>query len=317
MRLLCAAAGCVLAMTLVAAQAVIEPHRVYRSTYADGGAVVIPGHFDNLDNLIVQASAADVLVLGEPLSQPAAHRLALTILEGLARRQRDVILALEVFDRMAQDPLDHFLMGHLTEAELLAAAGLGPRYPTDYKPLVDLAIARMWPVIATGAPHTLVADIARNGFRPDRARNLVSWVAQCSVFDEYFTRFQIARASGQPVAGIAAQDEPLDLVQAYRAQCLRDETIADRIGLTLAHARDKRPLVVSVNGAFRSDFYGGLVERIRRRSPGRRLVVVSFVPVPKLEAIASERPVPGSEMTTAEGAVFPRADYVVYFTAKP
>jgi uncharacterized iron-regulated protein len=208
-------------------------------------------------------------------------------------------------------------MGHLTEAELLAAAGLGPRYASDYKPLVDLATARMWPVIATGAPHALVADFARNGFRPDRAGNLVAWVAQCSVFDDYFTRFQEARASGRPVAGIAAEDAPLDLVQAYRAQCLRDATIADRIGLALAHAGDKPPLVVSVNGAFRSDFHGGLAERIRRRSPDRRLVVVSFVPVPSLGAITNERPVPGSETTTAEGAVFPRADYVVYFTAKP
>jgi hypothetical protein len=208
-------------------------------------------------------------------------------------------------------------MGHLTEAELLAAADLGPRYATDDKPVVDLASARMWPVIATGAPHALVADIARNGFRPDRAKNLVSWVAQCSVFDDYFTRWQVARAKGLPVAGIAAEDGPLDLVPAYRAQCLRDETIADRIGLALAHAGDKRPLVVSVNGAFRSDFYGGLVERILRRSPGRRLVVVSFVPVPSLEAIASQWPAPDSETTTEGGAVFRRADYVVYFAETP
>jgi len=302
LRLPLSAAGCLLATTLVVAQAGV-PHRIFGAA-ASG--------FTDLNALLMDAAGADVLVFGEPQGQPVAHRLELAVLEGLATHQRDVILVLEMFDRTAQEPLDHFLMGHLTEPDFLAAARPWPRYATDYKPLVDFAARRSWPVIGSSAPHALVAEVARTGFetlrtRSDRDRALVAREVECPTTGAYFMRFQAAFSSGQPVAGIDAEDRTLDISQAYRAQCLRDETIAETIAqvLTAGASGGKRPLVVSVNGAFRSEFGGGVVERARRRLPGKRVVVVNFVPVVRLDALAP------AATTSA------RADYVVYVGEKP
>jgi hypothetical protein len=91
---------------------------------------------------------ADVVLVGEQHDDPNTHRLELAVLEGLARRKRSVIVSMEMFERDVQDPLDHFQMGHLAEDEFLKQSRPWPRYVTDYKPLVDFAIARDWPIVA-------------------------------------------------------------------------------------------------------------------------------------------------------------------------
>ena len=58
--------------------------------------------------------------------------------------------------------------------------------------------------------------------------------------------------------------------------------------------------VVHFTGAFHSDFGAGTAERTRRRLTGRRVAIVSMLPVPDLDAIAPA------------GDDLKRADYLVY-----
>ena len=62
--------------------------------------------------------------------------------------------------------------------------------------------------------------------------------------------------------------------------------------------------VVHFDGAFHSDFGAGTVERVRRRMPGRRVAVVSMLPVEDLDAL------------TPAGEDLKRADYLVYTWAQ-
>ena len=50
--------------------------------------------------------------------------------------------------------------------------------------------------------------------------------------------------------------------------------------------RHGRKLVVHFNGAFHSDFGLGTAERVRRRLAGRRVAVVSVLPVTDLDTLA-------------------------------
>jgi uncharacterized iron-regulated protein len=71
----------------------------------------------------------------------------------------------------------------------------------------------------------------------------------------------------------------------YFAQCLKDETMAESIAESYtAAAASGRPLVVHFNGAFHSDFTLGTASRTSRRLPGRRVVVVTVLPVSNLDA---------------------------------
>ena len=127
------AVACAGLSIVLSAQRPDVPHRVVDAARARA---------TDFEALLEAVSRADVAVVGEPPDHADTHRIELALLEGLARYQRDVIVALEMFDRDVQDPLEHFLMGHLSEAEFLAAARPWPRYATDYKPLMDFAGAR-------------------------------------------------------------------------------------------------------------------------------------------------------------------------------
>jgi uncharacterized iron-regulated protein len=276
-----------LPVAMLSAQGGEVPHRVVDAAAKRGS---------DFEALLADVARADVVFVGEQHQHAGTHRLELALLEGLARRQRDVTVALEMFDRDVQDPLEHFLMGHLSEAEFRAAARPWPGYATDYKPLVDFALARAWPVVATNAPRALVEEVARGGLEvlsttSDAERAFVAREIRCPKGDAYFKRFQEAQGAGA------------DRVDgAYFAQCLRDETMGETIAqvLTVGAAGGKRPLVVSINGAFQTAFGQGVVERTRRRLPDKRLLVIAIVPVENLDAVTTEISDP------------PRADYIVY-----
>ena len=137
-------------------------------------------------------------------------------------------LALEMFERDAQEPLDHFQMGHTEEAEFLADARPWPRYARDYKPLVDFAIARQWPVVAGNVPRSIAAEVAKDGLtvlagRTDAERRLFAADLQCAASGDYFQRFVAALGTHGQTLGEASR------VRYYESQCLKDETMAESI----------------------------------------------------------------------------------------
>ena len=285
------------------------PHRVFEAGR---------NRFADFEAMAADLATADVVLLGEQHDDPATHRLQLAVLEGLARRRGQIVLSLEMFERDVQEPLDHFQMGHTPEAEFLAEARPWPRYATDYKPLVDLAIAQKWPVVAANVPRPVASAVAKGGLAvlADRPESERAWQAsdrQCAATGDYFERF--VQAMGGHPADSAKESDDAKAREArasseryYASQCLKDETMAESIAqAVVAGSRGgKRPLVVHVNGAFHSDFRQGTTERVARRLPTHRIVAVTFVPVKDLDRV-----------TAPDRRERRRADYLVYtLTAK-
>ena len=290
--------------TAVAAQGGAQPggyvpERVYDSSRKE---------FTDFEAMLAALARADVVFLGEQHDSAPTHRLQLAALQGLARRRGDIVLSLEMFERDVQMPLGHFLSGHLPEPEFLKEARPWPRYATDYKPLVDFAKARKWPVVAANVPRSIATEVARGGLAILDAKSAdeKTWFAadlKCPTDDEYFERFGAAMGGHPADSGagsVAAQRQMVE--RFYFAQCLKDETMGESIARAYAAAAEQgaRPLVVHVNGAFHSDFGTGTAERARRRLPGKRIAVVSMLPVENLDTLA-----PGKEDRK-------RADYLVY-----
>jgi uncharacterized iron-regulated protein len=285
----------------LAAQAPDVPVRIVDSAR---GAVV------GLDAMLADISTADVVFVGEQHDSRNTHRLELAILEGVAARRKDAIVAMEMFERDVQEPFDHFLMGHTSEEDFLRVARPWPDYATGYKPLVDFAIAKNWPVIASNVPRSIAAEVAKGGFDVLNAKSAdeQQWFAkdrQCPTDDDYFKRFAEAMSdhpapAGSREASVAAARETLE--RTYFAQCLKDETMGESVARAyeVGAIGGAKPLVIHFNGAFHSDFGLGTAERARRRLPGKRLVVISVLPVDNLEA------------STPDAKEKTRADYLVY-----
>ncbi len=253
------------------------PHRVYDTKRK---------RFTDLETMIGAIARADVAFLGEFHNDPGTHVLQAGILEGVARRRDDrAVLALEMFERDVQPQLDAYLADSLDEAGFLTASRPWPNYPTDYRPMLEFAKARGWPVVAGNVPRRLASVVARRGLAaldsvPESDRPFVAAEHACPR-DEYFRRFQdvMGDMSGH---GMQLSPEQVETMvwRTYEAQCVKDEAMGESIARALtAH----NTLVVHANGAFHSDYRLGTVERVRRRMPRARLVVVSFVPVADLD----------------------------------
>lgn len=243
--------------------------------------------FSDFESMVAALAKADVVFVGEQHDDPNTHRLERALLEGLARRRGDVILSLEMFERDVQERLDHFRAGHLPEADFLAAARPWPRYATDYKPLVDFAIAQQWPVIAANIPRPFASEISKVGLdalskKPDAEK---AWFArdwQCPTDDEYYRRFK--EVMGSHVSAV-------EMDRYYASQCLKDETMAESIArgwVAAASAKPgTRPLAVHYNGSFHSDYGLGTAARVQRRLPAAKTMVVTMIPVANLDTVAT------------------------------
>lgn len=296
-RLSGAALAFLVCSATLAAQSYV-PNRVYDSAR---------GSFSDFETMAASLSLADVVFLGEQHDDPNTHRLELAVLESLARRGRPVVLSLEMFERDVQEPLDHFAMGHMPEAEFLGASRPWPRYATDYKPLVDFAIAHNWPIVAANVPRAIASEVAKSGMdalssKSEADRRLFARNRQCPLGDDYFKRFGEAMG-GHAMPGTSPEDAAKTTERYYFAQCVKDETMAEAIAAsaTIGAGAAKPPVVVHVNGAFHSDYRQGTAARVMRRLPGKKVVVVSIQAVADIDAVAGDRKI---------------ADYVVYTTKK-
>jgi uncharacterized iron-regulated protein len=291
----------VFAPVALAAQSGYLPQRVYDTDLK---------RFVDFESMLADLMKADVVFVGEQHDDPNTHRLELAILEGLGRRRGGVIVSLEMFERDVQEPLEHYLMGHSTEEEFLKVSRPWPRYATDYKPLVEFAISRDWHVVAANVPRPIASDVSKSGFgaldsRPEAERKWFARERQCPTDDDYFKRFGQAMNEhpGAPAASEAAKRQMTE--RFYFSQCLKDETMAESIAQAhaAASAGGQRPLVVHFNGAFHSDFGQGTAARAKRRLPGKRIVVLSVLPVKDLDGLSPN------------GDARKRGDYLVYTTS--
>jgi uncharacterized iron-regulated protein len=239
--------------------------------------------FSDFERMLADLAKADVIFVGEQHDDPATHRLELAILDGLRRRGTPVVLSLEMFERDTQASLGAYLAGKIGEDEFLKTSRPWPRYASDYRALVEMARAERWPVVAANVPRKYASEVAKGGrgtldALPPAERELAARELMCP-HDAYFDRFAENMAK-HPMPGAekqSAEEKRSQTERYFFSQCVKDETMAEAIARAFAQAG--RGPIVHINGAFHSDFGQGTVERVRRRLEGRRIAVVSILPV--------------------------------------
>ncbi len=249
--------------------------------------------FIDFEMLLVELARADVVFVGEQHDDFATHRLELAILEGIARRRSSVTVALEMFERDVQTPLNDYLAGKISEADFLKASRPWPNYPTDYRPLIEFAKFKSWPVIAGNVPRRYASQVSRNGLAaldalPSNERQMIARNLECPR-DDYFNKFAETMKSHPVPPGPNAEKEMAALTERfYFAQCVKDETMAESIATAHAGTTPQKPIVVHFNGAFHSDYHLGAAARTKRRLEKANIRVVSILPVENLDNLKAE-----------------------------
>ncbi len=260
--------------------------------------------FADFEAMLMDLARADVVFVGEQHDDPNTHRLELALLEGIARRRSSVTVAMEMFERDTQSQIDDYLAGRMSEADFLKASRPWPNYNADYRPIIELAKAKNWRVIAGNVPRRFASQVARSGLGvidslPPTDRAFIAREIDWSK-DDYFKRFAETMKS-HPTGSMSASEMTAMTERFYQAQCVKDDTMAESIAA--AAAMEPRPLIVHFNGAFHSDYRLGAAARTKKRLPRSRIRVVSIVPLADLDQIKT-------------GDYRKRGDFIVFTLAK-
>jgi uncharacterized iron-regulated protein len=198
-----------------------------------------------------------------------------------------------MIERDVQALLDRYVAGEIPESTFVADSRPWNNYNDDYRPLVEFAKARGWPVVASNIPRPLASAVSRNGLAVFDTLNATTrgWAAadnQCRTDTKYGRKFT-ALMGGMGAHGDAAMPAAA-MERFYAAQCVKDEAMAESI----ARALDAHPdaVIVHAAGGFHVEQSLGTVERVTRRVKAGQTqrrevkqVVVMFRPVDNLDAV--------------------------------
>ena len=202
-------------------------------------------------DMISMLQEVPVVFIGEKHDDALAHEWELYIWMNLASDER--CLALEMFETDVQGQLDSYLSGDLSLDELLESARPWGNYLEDYHPMMEYAAENGCYVIAANVPRHFASAVARGGWAGLRETEGSEFFESLSVdSSSVFYREQflatMAALSGQ------MQSMPMDPVNMYRAQLLKDAVMASSIeGISC----------VFVCGSFHSDFHSGIPDQLQ------------------------------------------------------
>jgi len=210
-----------------------------------------------------------VIFIGEEHESRLSHNAELTILKGLAKRDSNLALALEMFERDVQDILDAYLKKKISERKFLKQSRPWPNYLEDYRPLIEFAKKKGLPVIAANVPRRAAAAVSMaNKISPDALGEDRVYLPKIVYLKskEYFKRFvssmekmpHFTPMKGMKVDGL------------YKAQVLKDAVMAASVEPFL----DRRILFCC--GHFHSDYHLGIPYQLQKNHPKLKVAVIAM-----------------------------------------
>lgn len=210
-----------------------------------------------------------VIFIGEEHESRVSHNAELTILKGLAERDSNLVLALEMFERDVQDILDAYLKGKISEKKFLKQSRPWPNYLEDYRPLIEVAKKKGMPAIAANVPRRTAAAVSMaNEISPDVMGEDRIYLPKTVHLKskEYYKRF----ASSMEGMPHFTPMKGMKVDGLYKAQVLKDAVMAASVEPFL----NRRILFCC--GHFHSDYHLGIPYQLQKNHPDLKVVVITF-----------------------------------------
>lgn len=227
------------------------------------------GKKTNTDKLVRELADYDVVFFGENHNSSIIHWLQLKVTEALyQRRNGQLILGAEMFERDNQPQLDEYLAGKIDPKNLKDSVRLWNNHATDYQPLLDFAKTKKLPFIATNIPRRYASKTAKEG--------LESLNALTAKEKTYIAELPIKVTLDTPgytemKTMMGEHAEGTRVMNFISAQAVKDATMAESI------LRNLRPgkTFIHYNGNYHSKEFGGIYWYIRQKRPDLKMAVIS------------------------------------------
>ena len=233
------------------------------------------GKITTYKRLLKASAKADIVLFGEYHNNPIAHWLQLELIKDLEPK-RSLILGAEMFERDNQKELNSYLQGTINQKALDSLARLWNNYKTDYKPLVDFALNKKIPFIATNIPRKYASLVYKKGLQvldtlPIKEKQ---WIVSLPMkYDGTLSQYQKMRKM------MAHMGENLPI-----AQAIKDATMAE----TILRDRREGSLFVHFNGSYHSDFYQGIYWYLQQENPHLRILTITTLTQSDLKKLNKE-----------------------------
>ena len=251
-------------------------------------AVIEPVSANRVDwsELLFQIDGADVILLGEQHDHAVGHAVQLAVVEDVMDKYPNSVLALEMLERDEQDLVDDYMEGFIdakTFATLTHSMNWGAKggWMTWYQPIIDAVKDRGGVVVAANAPRRYVRLARTDGYEridelPIERRMYIDYPKELSG-GKYRERFWEFANHGD---GEDSEEINLDVLDpndpvlpVFRSQQAWDATMAQSVANALSS--DNRKVVLLV-GQFHVEYDGGIVQELRKRAPGAKVLVISI-----------------------------------------
>jgi uncharacterized iron-regulated protein len=213
----------------------------------------------------------NLIFVGEEHESRVSHHAELTILKGLAERDSNLVLALEMFERDVQDILDAYLKGKISEKKFLKQSRPWPNYLEDYRPLIEFAKKKGMPVIAANIPRRTAAAVSMaNEISPDVMGEDKIYLPSAVYLKstEYYKRF----ASSMEGMPHFTPMKGMKVDGLYKAQVLKDAVMAASVEPFLGR------LTLFCCGHFHCDYHLGIPYQLKKNHPKLKIAVIAMAP---------------------------------------
>ncbi|OQY37875.1 MAG: hypothetical protein B6226_04505 [Candidatus Cloacimonetes bacterium 4572_65] len=221
----------------------------------------------------------DVVFFGELHDDSLLHHLEATLFEAMADKNKRVVLSMEMFETDNQEALTKYVRGEYSEEEFKANVRLWPNHYPDYEPLLQIAKRYKRDVIAANVPRRYAGRIVREGedyieTLPADERKLLARKLVV-LDDDYKTKFFATMSGMGGKRKMAMQGDDM-VMKIYKAQCLKDDTMAESIYDYMKE--NKKAKVLHINGDFHSSNHLGTAQKVALLNPKLDISVITPVP---------------------------------------
>lgn len=228
------------------------------------------------EQVLQELGEAQVIYLGETHDSQADHQAQLEIIRALHRKNPNMAIAMEMFQRPYQEAIDRYLQGEITETELIAETEYESRwgFPWEYyAEIVRFAKENQLPILALNTPTEITRKVAREGLEGLTEEEQAYIPPFAEIKTDNLDYQQMVREVFE-LHQAAAHGSSLKFENFFLAQVLWDETMAE----TITEFVKENPLtqVVVLAGQGHIVYGYGIPSRVERRV-GDRLGMEPFV----------------------------------------
>lgn len=240
----------------------------------------------SLSQAVEIASDYDVVFFDEYHDQTAIHQAERNFLIEYYKKNPQMILSMEMFERDVQQDMNGYLQGKIIEEEFLAVSRPWNNYLPDYRPLVEFAKENDVFVLASNIPRRIAAQYAKTGdFSLINETDRIYLPQEHLVeYEAYYDKFKNYMLQGSDKSPMIMTSERIELF--YKAQCLKDDTMAESISLFANAHKDTK--ILHVQGAFHGDEHLGVVEKLNKLNPSLKTIVITPIEAKDYENVKTK-----------------------------